>query len=118
MRVHYDNLFLAPLLHMQAPRAVPLNYVEGQTFEEYFTVVNRTPVAHRRLVSTVTSFPPNAFSGLKATGTAEYLALWARSIGHERWFYWYVTACIFGSLVVYATMRETRGAIETVEPVE
>ena len=45
-------------------------------------------------------------------GTAEYLALWAKSIGHESWFYWYVTACIAGSLVVYATMRETRGAIE------
>lgn len=44
-------------------------------------------------------------------GTAEYLALWARSIGHERWFYWYVTACIAASLVVYATMRETRGGI-------
>jgi MHS family alpha-ketoglutarate permease-like MFS transporter len=42
-------------------------------------------------------------------GTAEYLALWARSIGHETWFYWYVTACIAASLVVYATMPETRG---------
>ena len=45
-------------------------------------------------------------------GTAEYLALWMKSIGHERWFYWYVTACIAASLVVYATMRETRGSIE------
>jgi len=44
-------------------------------------------------------------------GTAEYLALWARSIGHEPWFYWYVTACIAASLVVYATMPETRGRI-------
>jgi MHS family alpha-ketoglutarate permease-like MFS transporter len=41
-------------------------------------------------------------------GTAEYLALWAKSIGHERWFYWYVTGCIAASLVVYATMPETR----------
>ncbi|HEY2066962.1 MAG TPA: MFS transporter [Gemmatimonadaceae bacterium] len=41
-------------------------------------------------------------------GTAEYLALWAKSIGHERWFYWYVTACIVGSLVVYVAMPETR----------
>ncbi len=41
-------------------------------------------------------------------GSAEYLALWAKSIGHERWFYWYVTACIAASLVVYATMPETR----------
>jgi MHS family alpha-ketoglutarate permease-like MFS transporter len=41
-------------------------------------------------------------------GTAEYLALWAKSIGHERWFYWYVTACIAGSLAVYVAMPETR----------
>ena len=41
-------------------------------------------------------------------GTAEYLALWARNIGHEQWFYWYVTACIGASLAVYVTMPETR----------
>jgi MHS family alpha-ketoglutarate permease-like MFS transporter len=41
-------------------------------------------------------------------GTAEYLALWAKSVGHERWFYWYVTLCIAASLAVYLTMPETR----------
>lgn len=41
-------------------------------------------------------------------GTAEYIALWFKNAGHETWFYWYVTACIAASLVVYATMRETR----------
>lgn len=41
-------------------------------------------------------------------GTAEYLALWAKSMGHESWFYWYVTACIAASLLVYLTMPETR----------
>ncbi|WP_291159069.1 MFS transporter [Gemmatimonas sp. UBA7669] len=40
-------------------------------------------------------------------GTAEYVALWCKSIGHEEWFYWYVTGCIALSLVVYATMRES-----------
>jgi MHS family alpha-ketoglutarate permease-like MFS transporter len=29
-------------------------------------------------------------------------------MGHEHWFYWYVTGCIAVSLVVYATMPETR----------
>ena len=48
-------------------------------------------------------------------GTAEYLALWAKSIGHERWFYWYVTVCVAGSLVVYATMPETRTTSRIVE---
>jgi MHS family alpha-ketoglutarate permease-like MFS transporter len=41
-------------------------------------------------------------------GTAEYIALWFKNAGHETWFYWYVTACIAGSLLVYTTMRETR----------
>jgi MHS family alpha-ketoglutarate permease-like MFS transporter len=40
-------------------------------------------------------------------GTAEYVALWFKNAGHEQWFYWYVTACIAGSLAVYATMRES-----------
>ena len=41
-------------------------------------------------------------------GTAEYLALWFKNMGHEAWFFWYVTACVAMSLVVYATMPETR----------
>jgi len=41
-------------------------------------------------------------------GTAEYLALWAKSLGHEQWYYGYVTACVAASLLVYATMRDTR----------
>jgi MHS family alpha-ketoglutarate permease-like MFS transporter len=41
-------------------------------------------------------------------GTAEYVALWFKSIGHEAWFYWYVTACIGCSLAVYLIMPDTR----------
>lgn len=37
-------------------------------------------------------------------GTAEYIALWFKNIGVEQGFYWYVTACIFLSLVVYIFM--------------
>ena len=48
-------------------------------------------------------------------GTAEYLALKAKSLGHEPWFYWYVTACIAASLVVYATMPETQKTSAIVE---
>ncbi|WP_344307778.1 MFS transporter [Fodinicola feengrottensis] len=40
-------------------------------------------------------------------GTAEYIALALKQQGHENWFYWYVTACILVSFVVYARMRET-----------
>jgi MHS family alpha-ketoglutarate permease-like MFS transporter len=41
-------------------------------------------------------------------GTAEYVALWFKSIGHESGYYWYVTACIACSLVVYARMPDTK----------
>jgi len=41
-------------------------------------------------------------------GTAEYVALYLKEIGHASAFYWYVTGCIFVSLMVYALMRDTR----------
>lgn len=41
-------------------------------------------------------------------GSAEYLALWFKSIGHEAWFYWYVSVMIGISLLVYATMKDSR----------
>ena len=44
-------------------------------------------------------------------GTAEYIALWAKNAGHEAWYFWYVTACVAASLVVYSTMPETQRAM-------
>ena len=41
-------------------------------------------------------------------GTAEYVALWFKNIGHESGFYWYVTVCIACSLLVYVFMPDTR----------
>ena len=41
-------------------------------------------------------------------GTAEYIALWFKSAGMETGYYWYVTACIACSLLVYITMKDTR----------
>jgi MHS family alpha-ketoglutarate permease-like MFS transporter len=40
-------------------------------------------------------------------GTAEYVALWFKQAGHETWFYWYVSACIAVSLIVFLSMRES-----------
>ena len=48
-------------------------------------------------------------------GTAEYVALWFKKIGHEDYFYWYVTACIACSLLVYIGMRDTRRHSRIVE---
>ena len=39
-------------------------------------------------------------------GSAEYIALWCKNIGHESLFYWYVTGCVCCSLLVYIFMRE------------
>jgi MHS family alpha-ketoglutarate permease-like MFS transporter len=41
-------------------------------------------------------------------GTAEYVAFWAKSVGHESAFYWYVTVCTAISLLVYLVMPETK----------
>jgi MFS transporter, MHS family, alpha-ketoglutarate permease len=41
-------------------------------------------------------------------GTAESIALWFKSIGHERWFYYYLTAVIAVSMLVYVGMRDTK----------
>ena len=41
-------------------------------------------------------------------GTAEYIALYFKHIGHESWYYWYITLCIFVSLIVYVVIRDTK----------
>lgn len=40
-------------------------------------------------------------------GTAEYIALWFKQTGHEPYFYWYITGCVFISLLVYVFMKDT-----------
>lgn len=51
---------------------------------------------------------PYAVANALFGGTAEYVALWFKDAGMERAFYWYVTAMIAISLVVYLRMRDTR----------
>ena len=41
-------------------------------------------------------------------GSAEYVALWLKNAGHESYFYWYITGCIFLSLMVYVSMKDTK----------
>ena len=43
-------------------------------------------------------------------GTAESIALSFKAMGHERWFYYYLTAVIGVSLIVYVSMRDTKRA--------
>jgi MHS family alpha-ketoglutarate permease-like MFS transporter len=51
---------------------------------------------------------PYALANTIFGGTAEYVALWLKDQGMERGFYWYVTAMIGVSLIVYMRMRDTR----------
>lgn len=41
-------------------------------------------------------------------GTVEYIALWLKAAHHEQWFFYYVSAAIFISLLVYLRMLETK----------
>jgi MHS family alpha-ketoglutarate permease-like MFS transporter len=51
---------------------------------------------------------PYALANTLFGGTAEYVALWLKDAGIERAFYWYVTAMIGLSLIVYLRMRDTK----------
>jgi MFS transporter, MHS family, alpha-ketoglutarate permease len=41
-------------------------------------------------------------------GTAPAIALYFKSLGHEEWFYYYLSGIIFLSLIIYMTMRDTK----------
>lgn len=43
-------------------------------------------------------------------GTAPAIALYFKSIGHEEWFYFYLSGIICLSLIIYSTMRDTKHA--------
>lgn len=58
---------------------------------------------------------PYALANTVFGGTAEYVALRFKDAGWERGFYWYVTAMIGLSLVVYIRMRDTRSESAIVE---
>ena len=51
---------------------------------------------------------PYAIANTVFGGTAEYLALWLKGAGVERWFYGYVTAMIAVSLMAYLRMPDTK----------
>ena len=51
---------------------------------------------------------PYAIANAVFGGTAEYVALWLKNAGHERWFYIYISLLAAASLVAYVRMRETK----------
>jgi MHS family alpha-ketoglutarate permease-like MFS transporter len=50
---------------------------------------------------------PSAIAISLFGGTAELVAYWFKNHGIENLFYWYVSACISVSLIVFIKMRET-----------
>jgi MFS transporter, MHS family, alpha-ketoglutarate permease len=50
---------------------------------------------------------PSAISISIFGGTVGMIALRLKQMGHETWFYWYVSACISCSLLVFLFMRES-----------
>ena len=58
---------------------------------------------------------PYAIANTIFGGTAEYLALWLKDQGVERWFYGYVTAMIAVSLVAYLRMPDTKATSRIAE---
>ena len=51
---------------------------------------------------------PFAIANAIFGGTAEYVALYLKNIGHERWFYLYISFLAGCSLIAYVRMRETK----------
>ncbi len=61
--------------------------------------------AHIRALGVALPFAiANAIFG----GTAESVALWTKKLGHENWFYLYISGLAALSLVAYVRMRETK----------
>ena len=58
---------------------------------------------------------PYAIANTLFGGTAEYVALWLKTNGQGSAFYWYVTAMIGLSLIVYVRMRDTKTASRILE---
>src|SRR5690606_14499068 len=51
---------------------------------------------------------PHAITVAVFGGSAEYVALWLKNAGHEKWFYSYITIAIFISLMMFLLMKDTR----------
>ena len=101
---------LMPLSHTRSPFIAFLLICDAWVFTAGYTSINAVVKAEL--------FPTN----IRATGvavpyavtvsifggTAPAIALFFKQQGHEEWFYYYLAGVIFLSLLVYATMRDTK----------
>lgn len=94
-----DSPFVAFLLAMTS-----LVIVSGYTAINAVVKAELFPAHIRALGVALPYAVANAVFG----GTAEYVALWFKTNGIESAFFWYVTAMIGVSLLVYLFMRDTK----------
>lgn len=111
--------FLGTLLTV--PILTMLNHVESAWSAFFLIMIALTIVSGYTSINAVVKaelFPveiralgiglPYALTVSIFGGTAEYVALWFKSINMESGFYWYVTFCIGCSLLVYLFMKDTK----------
>ncbi|MDB5210497.1 MAG: ral substrate transporter [Sediminibacterium sp.] len=96
---HTTGLFPVFLLMMAA-----LLIVSGYTSINAIVKAELFPASIRALG---VGFPYSVTVALFG-GTAEYFALWFKNGGNEAGYYWYTSACIFISLLVYVFMKDTK----------
>jgi MHS family alpha-ketoglutarate permease-like MFS transporter len=58
---------------------------------------------------------PFALANTIFGGTAEYIALWLKNIGHEKWFYIYISTLCAAYLIAVLRMRETKTTSQILE---
>jgi len=101
---------LTTLLHVTLPwqafllMMLALIIVSGYTSINAVVKAELFPAAIRTLGVGL----PFAFTVAVFGGSAEYIALWLKGIGHQEYFYYYISACIFISLLVYLFMHDTK----------
>jgi MFS transporter, MHS family, alpha-ketoglutarate permease len=104
---------LTTLTRVKSPLLVFLLICAAWLFTAAYTSINAIvkaelfPTAVRATGVAV----PYAFTVSLFGGTAPAIALQFKRIGHEAWFFHYLSGMIFLSFIVYVFMRETRGQI-------
>ncbi|PZP46938.1 MAG: alpha-ketoglutarate transporter, partial [Pseudopedobacter saltans] len=108
------TLFTVPLMttisHQTNPTIILLLMMCGLLIISGYTSINAVVKAELfpAKVRALGVGLPYALTTAIFGGTAEMLALWFKKIGHENYFYWYVSFAVLISLVIYTTMKDSK----------
>ena len=101
---------LSALGHVGSPYAAFALVLAGLAIISFYTSISGLvkaelfPTEVRALGVGLSYAVANALFG----GTAEYVALWFKSVGREEWFFWYVTGFCVLALIASLSMPDTR----------